>query len=193
MSTPTRWRAGDADREQVAEALRTAHAEGRLSLDEFGERLDAAFAATYVDELGPLTADLPPDSTAVEVVRPTRRTRPAPRLQNRYGAWAGAHPAWSGAHPAWSGSHPAWSGSHPAAGRTSYGASPTPYGEWPAADGCFGRSGLSRPWVGLLALVALFLAIVTVAAGGAPWPLLWLAIAFVVLRGRPRSGLRRTS
>lgn len=186
MSTPTRWRAGDADREQVAEALRTAHAEGRLSLDEFGERLDTAFAATYVDELGPLTADLPPDSTAVEVVRPTPRTSSAPGLQGRYGARAGAHPAWSG-------SHPAWSGSHPAAGRTSYGASPTPYGEWPAAHGCFGRSGLSRPWVGLLALVALFLAIVTVAAGGAPWPLLWLAIAFVVLRGRPRSGLRRTS
>jgi hypothetical protein len=185
VSTPTRWRAGDADREQVAEALRTAHAEGRLSLDEFGERLDTAFAATYVDELGPLTADLPPDSSAVEVVRPTPRARPVPRLPGRYGAWAGVNPAWSGAHPAWP--------HGPAAGRTSYGASPPPYEAWPAAHGCSGWSGLSRPWVGLLALVAVFLAMVMVAAGGAPWPLLWLAIAFVVLRRRPRSGLRRTS
>jgi hypothetical protein len=151
MSTPARWRAGDADREQVAGALRTAHVEGRLGLDEFGQRLDAAFAATYVDELVPLTADLPPDTAAVEVGRPARRTRPDP-----------------------------------------YGVLPTPYGGWPAAHGCSGWAGLPGRWVGVLVLLAVVLAIVAVAAGGAPWPLLWLAVAFVVLRGRSRSRLGRS-
>jgi hypothetical protein len=45
----------------------------------------------------------------------------------------------------------------------------------------------------VLFLLAVVLAIVAVAAGGAPWPLLWLAVAFVVLRGRSRSGLGRGS
>jgi Domain of unknown function (DUF1707) len=162
VSTPARWRAGDADREQVAEALRTAHAEGRLGLDEFGQRLDAAFAATYVDELVPLTADLPPASAAVEVVQPARRTRPDRSWQGRPGVWP-----------------------------TSYGGARTPHGRWPAARGCPGRTGLPGGWLGLLVLVAVALSVVAVAAGGAPWPLLWLVVAIVVLRGRSRSGLSR--
>jgi hypothetical protein len=38
-------RASDADRELVAERLRDALAEGRLDMEEFGERLDAAYQA----------------------------------------------------------------------------------------------------------------------------------------------------
>jgi len=192
MSTPARWRAGDADREQVAEALRTAHAEGRLGLDEFGERLDAAFGATYVDELVPLTADLPPDNAAVEVVQPARRTRPDPRWQGRHGARSGANPAWPGLPPAWAGRHAGWLHGQ-AAGPTSEGASPTPYGGWPVAYRCSGWAGLPGRWVGVLVLLAVLIALVAVAAGGAPWPLLWLAVAFVILKGRPRSRLGRTS
>jgi hypothetical protein len=54
-----RIRAGDADRERVAEQLGTHHADGRLDLDEFTARMDAAYAATYLDQLDPLLADLP--------------------------------------------------------------------------------------------------------------------------------------
>lgn len=61
-----RIRAGDADRERVVAALRTHHAEGRLDLDEFQTRVDAAYAAKYVDELPPLVADLPPESRPSE-------------------------------------------------------------------------------------------------------------------------------
>jgi hypothetical protein len=41
-------RASDADREQVAEVLRDALAEGRLDMEEFEERLEATYKArTY--------------------------------------------------------------------------------------------------------------------------------------------------
>ncbi|EPH39238.1 DUF1707 domain-containing protein [Streptomyces aurantiacus] len=52
-------RASDADRERVAEVLREALAEGRLDMEEFGERLDAAYRARTYGELAPLTRDLP--------------------------------------------------------------------------------------------------------------------------------------
>ena len=52
-------RASDAEREQVAAILRAAMTEGRLDLATGEERLASVYAATYRDELGPLTADLP--------------------------------------------------------------------------------------------------------------------------------------
>jgi len=59
MSTPGQ-RASDAEREAVAEHLRRAAAEGRLTTDELDERVGAAYGAQTVGELEPLTADLPP-------------------------------------------------------------------------------------------------------------------------------------
>lgn len=52
-------RASDADRERVADILRDALAEGRLTMEEFGERLDATYAARTYGDLAPLTRDLP--------------------------------------------------------------------------------------------------------------------------------------
>ncbi|MFI8391707.1 DUF1707 domain-containing protein [Streptomyces sp. NPDC085540] len=52
-------RASDADRDRVAERLRDAVAEGRLDMDEFEERLDAAYKSRTYAELEPLTRDLP--------------------------------------------------------------------------------------------------------------------------------------
>ncbi|MEV7382699.1 DUF1707 SHOCT-like domain-containing protein [Streptomyces lydicus] len=57
-------RASDADRERVAEILRDALAEGRLEMEEFEERLDAAYRARTYGELEPLTADLPTGAAA---------------------------------------------------------------------------------------------------------------------------------
>jgi Domain of unknown function (DUF1707) len=54
-------RASDAERERIAQILQSAAAEGRLSPEEAGERLAAASAATYREELEHLTADLPAD------------------------------------------------------------------------------------------------------------------------------------
>jgi DUF1707 SHOCT-like domain len=52
-------RASDMDREGVVTILRDAHAEGRLTLEEFEERTSAAYAAKTWGDLADLTADLP--------------------------------------------------------------------------------------------------------------------------------------
>jgi hypothetical protein len=78
-----RLRVSDAERHQVAEVLREAAAEGRITLDELDERLEAAFNAKTYADLEPITADLPgsPGATTgpVPVVadnRPADRTHP---------------------------------------------------------------------------------------------------------------------
>jgi hypothetical protein len=49
----------DTDRERVAERLRTAVGEGRLTLDEFEQRLSGVLAARTFAEVEPFVADLP--------------------------------------------------------------------------------------------------------------------------------------
>jgi DUF1707 SHOCT-like domain len=52
-------RASDAERDQAAEILRTAYAEGRLTRAELDERTGAAYAAKTRADLRGLTGDLP--------------------------------------------------------------------------------------------------------------------------------------
>jgi len=52
-------RAGDAEREQVAEKLRVAAGDGRVDLAELEERLERAYRAKTYSELDALLADLP--------------------------------------------------------------------------------------------------------------------------------------
>jgi hypothetical protein len=61
-------RAGDADRERVLDRLRTAHVEGRLTTDEFDERITATLAARTYRELGAITIDLPGEPPAPPTV-----------------------------------------------------------------------------------------------------------------------------
>ena len=51
-------RASDADRDRVIEVLRSALGDGRLTEDEFEERVEAALSARTLGELAGLTADL---------------------------------------------------------------------------------------------------------------------------------------
>jgi len=51
--------ASDAERERVAEALRTHAAAGRLDPDEHEQRLERVYAARIRADLLPLVADLP--------------------------------------------------------------------------------------------------------------------------------------
>ncbi|CAL9538178.1 DUF1707 SHOCT-like domain-containing protein [Streptomyces sp. enrichment culture] len=70
-------RASDADRERVADILRDALAEGRLDMEEFGERLDATYRARTYGELAPITRDLPDHgSPAVPAVSLTKDAQP---------------------------------------------------------------------------------------------------------------------
>jgi hypothetical protein len=59
MDTEHVIRASDSDREQAVEVLRGQHAEGRLTLEEFDERMSAAYAAKTWTDLRALTKDLP--------------------------------------------------------------------------------------------------------------------------------------
>ncbi|MGW9302625.1 DUF1707 SHOCT-like domain-containing protein [Streptomyces cyaneofuscatus] len=52
-------RASDADRDRIADILREAMAEGRLTADEHAERVDLVYRAKTVGELQPLVRDLP--------------------------------------------------------------------------------------------------------------------------------------
>jgi hypothetical protein len=54
-----RIRASDADRDRATALLREHHAAGRLTAEEFHERMDAALNATTLGELDDLLADLP--------------------------------------------------------------------------------------------------------------------------------------
>ncbi|MCM3921912.1 DUF1707 domain-containing protein, partial [Frankia sp. AiPs1] len=52
-------RVSDAEREEVAQLLRQALAEGRLTFTEYDERVGAAYAARTRADFTPLTIDLP--------------------------------------------------------------------------------------------------------------------------------------
>jgi hypothetical protein len=84
MPGEPRLRASDADRERTVELLREHHAVGRLTADEFHERLDRAYAAKTRGDLDELLADLP----AIDLYRlpsagiqPTRRRGSGPLRQ----------------------------------------------------------------------------------------------------------------
>jgi hypothetical protein len=62
-----RLRASDADRTAVVRTLLDAITRGLLTFPEADERVAAAYAARFLDELGPLTADLPPAPASAPV------------------------------------------------------------------------------------------------------------------------------
>jgi hypothetical protein len=78
MARRSQLRASDADREYVAERLRTAAAEGRLLAEELEQRLEAALSARTYGELGAVLSDLPRDPDVRRVPRRIPiRLRPA--------------------------------------------------------------------------------------------------------------------
>jgi Domain of unknown function (DUF1707) len=63
-------RASDADRDRVLDVLRDAAADGRLTVDEFDQRMEAALSSRTLGQLAALTADLGPGPSPVPA-RPT--------------------------------------------------------------------------------------------------------------------------
>ncbi|KOY59563.1 DUF1707 SHOCT-like domain-containing protein [Streptomyces sp. XY332] len=73
-------RASDADRDRVVERLRDAVAEGRIDMEEFEERLEAAYKSKTYAELEPLTRDLPaPGGAPMAVAAPAPVPAPGDR------------------------------------------------------------------------------------------------------------------
>src|SRR6185295_11491288 len=80
--TPPRpLRAGDSDRSAVVDLLRAHHLDGRLTVEEFEERVERAHRAITLFELGDLHEDLPelPPRRGKVVARGRR----APRIPGR--------------------------------------------------------------------------------------------------------------
>jgi len=78
MAKYSALRASDADREQVAERLRHAAAEGRLLAEELEQRMAIALRARTYGELSAVVSDLPRS-------RPERRRRSTTSLVVRSG------------------------------------------------------------------------------------------------------------
>lgn len=74
-------RASDAERERTAEALNQHFLAGRLTSDEYDERLSRAYAARTREDLQRLLGDLPP------------LPRPEPPQQPGEPLWRKVHPA----------------------------------------------------------------------------------------------------
>ncbi len=73
MSEPLDLRASDSDRGRIVERLREHSIEGRLTLEEFTERMAATYLARTSGELEELTRDLPsPRASVTSRRRPTR-------------------------------------------------------------------------------------------------------------------------
>jgi hypothetical protein len=69
-------RAGDADRQAVADRLRQALDEGRLTVLEYDERLAAAYQAQTYGELAKVTSDLPARAPSPSVAPTGPSTQP---------------------------------------------------------------------------------------------------------------------
>ncbi|HEU5216280.1 MAG TPA: DUF1707 domain-containing protein [Gaiellaceae bacterium] len=69
-------RASDAEREQTVSVLRRCSAEGRLTVDEFADRIDRAYAARTRGELEALVGDLPAETAPGAAVDSRSRRRP---------------------------------------------------------------------------------------------------------------------
>lgn len=70
MTDPQQIRIGHAERDRAVETLREAAAEGRLTLEEFDERLEKALGARTRADLGVLLTDLVPPTQIQAVVSP---------------------------------------------------------------------------------------------------------------------------
>jgi hypothetical protein len=97
-----RIRASDADRDRAAALLREHHAAGRLTAEEFQERMEAALDAKTLGEIDELLADLPlidlyrlPHETmrrAPDLPHTSIRPRDPARRATRPGEQGGADP-----------------------------------------------------------------------------------------------------
>jgi hypothetical protein len=87
-------RASDADRDRSAAALSGHYAAGRLTLEEFQERLDRAYAAKTLGELDDLMTDLPEPGPS-QLVGPRDANMPPPerRAPATVQVPVGSHPA----------------------------------------------------------------------------------------------------
>jgi hypothetical protein len=100
MAASPNMRASDGDRDKVASVLREHYAQGRLTGEEFDERLDQLYTSKTHGELARLTSDLPDvdlqglsnalSRPSERGGRPDRRQASHRGLKARWATWAAA-------------------------------------------------------------------------------------------------------
>jgi Domain of unknown function (DUF1707) len=116
MATQPSLRIGDRERDAVAAELQEHYAHGRLTLEEFNQRLDAVFAAKTQADLSRLTADLPHIRSGGAPLPSSRTNRSSSLASGPPASGSAAGGGWPGPVPAsavstggaWSGGN--WSG-----------------------------------------------------------------------------------
>jgi hypothetical protein len=78
MATAHPYRLSDAERDEAISALADAYADGRLTAEEFDQRMAVASTARFATDLDGLFSDLPP-RPAVRATVPAPSRRPARR------------------------------------------------------------------------------------------------------------------
>ncbi len=89
VSDPSSLRVADADREQLAQELREHMLAGRLTSEEFEQRLERVYAATTRGELDAVKVDLPLSPMALSAVLAERKTKLRRRLVQEAGGAVG--------------------------------------------------------------------------------------------------------
>ncbi|GGK77885.1 hypothetical protein Sme01_43810 [Sphaerisporangium melleum] len=94
MAATPDMRASDGDRDRVAAVLREHCAQGRLTMEEFNERLELVYAGRTYGDLQKLTADLPDiDLNTLPAAQAPEQRRVAkmhPGLKAAWTSWASA-------------------------------------------------------------------------------------------------------
>lgn len=112
MAADPRIRASDEDRDRAATLLREHHAVGRLTPEEFSDRLDKVYEAKTMGELDELMADLPaidlyrlPDASMSRYRGPASGAASHLAAMRAQGGTVRGHgrfsPAWQAAWGAW--------------------------------------------------------------------------------------------
>lgn len=89
MSDPSQLRVADAERQQLVDELRDHVVAGRLTSEEFEERVDRAYKASTRGELDALRADLPMSPATVQRALDTRKAQLRRRLLQEGGGAVG--------------------------------------------------------------------------------------------------------
>ena len=163
MGETQTMRASDRDRQQVVDRLRGAVEDGRLTMDEYMQRMELAYQAVTYGDLAPLQADLPATGSVHGQAREPATAPPRAAAQGPAALWPAAR------GPAAQGPAALWPAARGAAARRS----------------CFlgfvaGLPGVLRVlWATWLTAVAINVVVWALASGTTghliyPWPL-WVA------------------
>jgi Domain of unknown function (DUF1707) len=89
MNDQHKMRASDRDRQQVVEQLRSALEDGRLTMEEYVDRMEVAYQAATYGDLAPLYADLPAPAPVIAGSATAAGTAAPPAVSSPVGYLAG--------------------------------------------------------------------------------------------------------